>query len=107
MKIPNTLLFKTASTLIITLLLLSIIILASTAYFVLIPVGKRSADDLAALVVLSAQTWTELPPDTRPDFETELKAAHNIRLLKAEQPLAAPERLQFYIYQRLLQQALE
>lgn len=107
MKIPNTLFFKTASTIIITLLLLSIIILASTAYFVLVPVGKRSADDLAALVVLSAQTWTELPPDTRPDFETELKNAHNIRLLKAEQPLEAPDRLQFYIYQRLLQLALE
>jgi two-component system osmolarity sensor histidine kinase EnvZ len=107
MKIPNTLFFKTASTLVITLLLLSIIILASTAYFVLVPVGKRSADDLAALVVLSAQTWTELPPDTRPDFETELMTAHNIRLLKAEQPLAAPDPLQFYIYQRLLQQALE
>jgi two-component system osmolarity sensor histidine kinase EnvZ len=107
MKIPNTLFFKTSSTLIITLLLLSIIILASTAYFVLVPVGKRSADDLAALLVLSAQTWTELPPDTRSDFETELMTAHDIRLLKAEQPLEEPERLQFYLYQRLLQQALE
>jgi two-component system osmolarity sensor histidine kinase EnvZ len=107
MKIPNTLFFKTASTLIISLLLLSIIILASTAYFVLIPVGKRSADDLAALLVLSAQTWTELPPETRPDFEKELISAHGIRLLSAERPLAAQGYLQFYIYQRLLQQALE
>ena len=107
MKIPNTLFFKTASTLIISLLLLSIIILASTAYFVLVPVGKRSADDLAALLVLSAQTWTELPPKTRPDFEQELISAHSIRLLKAEPPLDAPDRLSFYIYRRLLQQALE
>lgn len=107
MKIPNTLFFKTASTLIISLLLLSIIILASTAYFVLVPVGKRSADDLAALLVLSAQTWTELPPETRPDFEKELISAHGIRLLKAEHPLDALDRLPFYIYQRLLQQALE
>lgn len=106
MKIPNTLFFKTASTLIISLLLLSIIILASTAYFVLVPIGKRSADDLAALLVLSAQTWTELPPETRPDFEQELISAHGIRLLKAERPLEAPDRLPFYIYQRLLQQAL-
>ncbi|MBE9516773.1 MAG: HAMP domain-containing protein [Proteobacteria bacterium] len=107
MKIPNTLFFKTASTLIIALLLLSVIILASTAYFVLVPVGKRSADDLAALLVLSAQTWTELPPETRPDFEMELINAHGIKLLNTERPLGAPDHLQIYIYQHLLQQSLE
>jgi len=106
MNIPNTLFFKTASTLIISLLLLSIIILASTAYYVLIPVGKRSADDLAALLVLSAQTWTELPPETRTDFEQELIKAHGIKLLKAEHALDVPTHKTFYIYQRLLRQAL-
>jgi two-component system osmolarity sensor histidine kinase EnvZ len=107
MKIPNTLFFRTATTLIISLLLLSITILASSAYFVIVPVGKRSADDLAALLVLASQTWVELPPETRPDFVTELMNAHNIKLLKAERPLDAPYRLYFYIYQRLLQKALE
>lgn len=107
MNLPNTLFFKTASTLIISLLLLSIIILASTAYFVLIPVGKRSADDLAALLVLSAQTWTELPPETRPDFEKELINAHGIKLFKTEHALTVSTRKKFYIYQQLLQQALE
>jgi len=106
-KIPNTLFFKTASTLVITLLLLSVIILASTAYFVLVPVGKRSADDLAALLVLSAQTWTELPPETRPDFEAELITKHGIKLLNAEHPLDTQGYLNFYIYQRLLQSSLE
>jgi len=53
------------------------------------------------------RSWTELPPETRPDFELELISAHGIRLLKAEHPLEAPDRLPFYIYQRLLQQALE
>ena len=107
MNLPNTLFFKTTSTLIISLLLLSIVILASTAYFVLIPVGKRSADDLAALLVLSAQTWTELPPETRPDFENELINAHNIKLFKAEHSLTPSARKKFYVYRRLLQQALE
>ena len=107
MKIPNTLFFRTATTLIVSFLLLSIIILASSAYFVIVPVGKRSADDLAALLVLAAQTWVELPPETRPDFETELMHAHSIKLVKAERPLDTPMRLQFYIYQRLLQKALE
>ena len=85
MIIPNTLFFKTASTLVVSLLLLTVIILASSAYFVMVPVGKRSADDLAALLVLSAQTWAELPPETRPDFETELMIAHSIKLSVAEQ----------------------
>jgi len=107
MKIPNTLFVRTASTLIVSFLLLSMIILASSAYFVIVPVGKRSADDLAALLVLASQTWVELPPETRPDFETELMHAHSIKLIKAERPLDAPMRLQFYIYQRLLQKALE
>jgi len=106
MRIPTTLFFKTASTLLIALLLLSVIFLASTAYFVLVPVAKRSADDLAALLVLSAQTWTELPPETRPDFEAELISAHGIKLRKVEHPLEVTDHLPFYLYQRLLQRAL-
>ncbi|MEN8170198.1 MAG: ATP-binding protein [Pseudomonadota bacterium] len=107
MRIPNTIFFKTASTLVVSLLLLAMIVLASTAYFVLVPVGKRSADDLAALLVLSAQTWKELPPATRPDFETELITAHGIRLLNDQKPLGSPEHLHLYLYQRLLQKSLE
>ena len=56
MIFPNTLFFRTATTLVIALLLLSITILASSAYFVIVPLGKRSADDLAALLVLASQT---------------------------------------------------
>ena len=47
---------------------------------VIIPVAERSADDLAGLVVLSAQTWVELPPATRPAFERELARRHGLRL---------------------------
>lgn len=107
MIFPNTLFFRTATTLVIALLLLSITILASSAYFVIVPVGKRSADDLAALLVLASQTWVELPPETRSDFEQELMTAHGIQLLAAERPLDTKNRLKFYIYQRLLQDALE
>ncbi len=47
------------------------------------PVAERSADDLAALIVLSAQTWVELPPDVRPSFERELALRHGLRLQAA------------------------
>ncbi len=46
----------------------------------IVPVAERSADDLAGLIVLSAQTWVELPPQTRPAFERELARRHGLRL---------------------------
>jgi len=46
--------------------------------FVLQPILERSADDEAALLVLSAQTWVELPPDARPYFELELAESHDL-----------------------------
>lgn len=57
-----------------------IILLATLALdrFVLQPVLERSADDEAALLVLSAQTWVELPPETRPYFELELAESHDL-----------------------------
>ena len=107
MKIPNTLFFRTARTLVLSLLLLSIIILVSTAYFVMVPVAKRSADDLAALLVLASQTWAELPPSTRADFEVELLRAHGIRLVEDNFPLEPQLQLNIVVYQRLLLNALQ
>ena len=46
--------------------------------FVLEPILERSADDEAALLVLSAQTWVELPPAARPYFELELAESHDL-----------------------------
>jgi two-component system osmolarity sensor histidine kinase EnvZ len=54
------------------------------------PVAERSADDLAALVVLSAQTWVELPPEVRPAFEHELAERHGLRLQAATGAIRPP-----------------
>ncbi|CUA99890.1 ATP-binding protein [Thiomonas bhubaneswarensis] len=55
--------------------------------FVLQPMAQRSAHDLAGLMVLSANTWAELPPGTRPAFERELQQHYRLSL----QPgMAAP-----------------
>ena len=105
MRLPNTLFFRTATTLVITLVLLSLITWGAAAYFLLIPVGKRSADDLAALLLLSAQTWTELPPQTRPDFEAELVSAHGLKLHRPDSPLAESDSI--HPYRLILQQALQ
>jgi two-component system, OmpR family, osmolarity sensor histidine kinase EnvZ len=65
------------------LLALSALAIAGTAILVLNalvirPIAERSADDEAALLVLSAQTWVELPPESRPYFELELAEHHDL-----------------------------
>ena len=55
-------------------LALAFIVFQAAAFWVvhrtlIVPVAERSADDLAGLIVLSAQTWVELPPETRAAFE--------------------------------------
>lgn len=48
--------------------------------FLMVPMARRAAGDLAGLMVLSAQTWSELPPETRPAFERELADKHVLKL---------------------------
>jgi two-component system osmolarity sensor histidine kinase EnvZ len=71
---------------------------------VVLPVAKQSADDLAALIVLSAQTWVELPPLTRPAFEIELARRHNLRL--TDIPIANPSTAPDFPFRRQIVSAL-
>jgi two-component system osmolarity sensor histidine kinase EnvZ len=66
-------------------MLVELLVIALFAFWVLLPLGRRSADDLAGLMVLSAQTWAELPPNTRAAFEEELLRSHAL-VLRAELP---------------------
>ena len=66
-------------------LALAFVVFQAAAFWVvtrtlIVPVAERSADDLAGLIVLSAQTWVELPPQTRAAFERELARRHGLRL---------------------------
>ncbi|MBU0751305.1 MAG: HAMP domain-containing protein [Gammaproteobacteria bacterium] len=62
-----------------------LLVAAAVVAFVMAPMARRSADDLAGLMVLAAQTWNELPPGTRPDFEVELARSHLLSL-RAQPP---------------------
>lgn len=59
---------------------IELITAAAALGFIFLPMARRAADDLAGLMVLSAQTWNELPPETRPAFEQELERNHHIAL---------------------------
>ena len=61
----RSLLGRTMGTIALALLLLVVISLSAAAYFVTIPIAKRSADDLSALMVLTAQTWYETSTDNQ------------------------------------------
>jgi len=79
-QLPRSLFARTALT-----LALAFIVFQAAAFWVvyrtlIVPVAERSADDLAGLIVLSAQTWVELPPETRAAFERELARRHGLRL---------------------------
>ena len=63
--------------------------------FVITPMTERSADDEAGLLVLSAQTWVELPDytDARPAFEFEMMRMHDLIISSdiRDLPLADPD----------------
>ena len=64
---------------------MELLVIGLFTFLVLLPLAHRSANDLAGLMVLSAQTWAELPQQTRPAFEQELLASHALAL-RAELP---------------------
>lgn len=101
---PETLFGRTALAFAIASLVFSFFSLGVVIYFVAMPLTKRAADDLAALIVLATQIWVELPPGTRPDFEKEMMTRHNLFIGTAGNELPAHESRHFYL--RYLEDAL-
>ncbi len=84
---PKSLLGRTTLTLAVSSLLIAVVSTIALNVFIIDPIAERSADDEAALLVLSAQTWVELPPQARPYFELELAQSHDLIISVAEQSL--------------------
>ena len=104
MRKPRTLFARTGSTLTVALLVFLLFSVAVVFHYILVPVSKRAADDLATLMLLAAQTWVELPPATRPDFERELLEEYDLKLEPAEDNLPFSDNLLPYL--RFLEEAL-
>jgi two-component system osmolarity sensor histidine kinase EnvZ len=94
---PRTLFRRTAYVFTLAFLIFSLFSLGVVIYFVAIPLTKRAADDLSALIVLSAQIWVELPPGTRPDFEREMLRRHKITIALADDSLPRHDTNHLYI----------
>ncbi len=91
LRAPASLLGRTNLTLGVSSMLIAVISTIALYAFVIDPIAERSADDEAALLVLSAQTWVELPPAARPYFELELAQNHDLIISAARQELPAYE----------------
>lgn len=59
------------------------------------PLSEQAADEMAARLVLAAQTWVELPPETRADYENELLTRHNLAI---EPRLATGQGVQLQVH---------
>ena len=75
---PTSLLVRTNLTLAVSSLAIVAIVIFALQQNVVQPIAEQSADVEAALLVLTAQTWVELPPEARGPFEWELAENHDL-----------------------------
>jgi len=103
--LPATLFGRTLGILVLSFGLFAVLNFAAVVYYALAPVAKRSAEDLAAFVVLSAQTWAMLPPNLRHFYVDKLYREHDLWINQARDPL--PEDGYFLPYVLRVEQALQ
>lgn len=77
---PHSLFARTGLTVALALLLFMLLSIGIIINYLFVPMARGAAEDLSGLMVLSAQTWVELPPDTRKDFEEELLYNHDLKI---------------------------
>ena len=71
---------STALALVGSVSMVLIIALASVTWLVAVPMAQRSAQDLAGLIMLSAQTWVDLSPAERTRFAADLAREDGLNL---------------------------
>jgi two-component system osmolarity sensor histidine kinase EnvZ len=103
--LPRTLFGRTAASLLAIFIGVQGIALGLVWTTVVEPLAERSADDLAARMILVAQTWVELPPATRTDYEIELSLQHGLELGRVRERLAEPAEPTYF--SRLLEERLQ
>lgn len=83
MRRPLSLAQQNALRLIAVFVAFEVIAALAVVWFLMVPLAQRAAEDFGELLALSAETWSELPPMTRPAFERHLVEVHGIELQQA------------------------
>lgn len=95
---PRTLFAKTITTIAVVSAGYLLFTLSVIGFFMLVPVGQQSADDLAALMIFSAENWTQQPAELRPLLEEKLVTSYRLRLNTQLEPLPEAQKLLPYYY---------
>ena len=106
MRRPLSLAQQNALRLIAVFVAFEVIAALAVVWLLMVPLAQRAAEDFGELLALSAETWSELPPMTRPSFERHLVEMHGIELRQAP-PVDAHEREGRDFYVRHVQGMLE
>jgi two-component system osmolarity sensor histidine kinase EnvZ len=85
---PRSLFGRTAATFLALVLLFQLFIFSVSYFLILRPLLQASANDLAALIALSAERWVELPPEALPFYREELERNYQLRAMPAIGPLS-------------------
>lgn len=88
----------------VTLFVGMLLVGATITWSLVLPLARQSADDLGTLLVLSSETWIELPPGRRAEFVDHLQQSHGLYLDAQTPPLNSD--LPFRPYRSLLLKAL-
>ncbi|MCW8917367.1 MAG: ATP-binding protein [Gammaproteobacteria bacterium] len=99
MRFPNTLFSQIVTTIAAVSLAFLLFSLTVIGYFMLVPMGKSSADDLASLMVMSVHHWEERSPVSQAEYEKILVGHYQLRITDAvnELPLAVRD-LPYYFF---------
>lgn len=98
MSWPRTLFCRTTLVIASVSVAFQVFALGAIAYFALIPLGQRGADDFAARLVDMAGEWSRLPATDRAQLGTQAWQAHGVRLTAPDTPPAAFTKLLPYYY---------
>jgi two-component system osmolarity sensor histidine kinase EnvZ len=102
--LPRSLFGRTAWVIASVSIAFQLFTLAVIVYFALVPLGRHATDDLAALMIHSAQSWRALPTDDRAAYAAHLHEQH--RLAIRATPPATEDFVRYLPYFHFLEAAL-
>lgn len=102
---PKKYFWRLLTTIGVVSIIFQLITLSTLAYFMVVPLGQRAADDLANVMVHAAETWHALGHSERPAFIEKMQSQHELLMTDADAPLAVSSSFLPYLY--FLEHSLE
>ncbi|AGA32494.1 Periplasmic Sensor Signal Transduction Histidine Kinase [Thioalkalivibrio nitratireducens DSM 14787] len=90
---PSSIFVRTTGILLVAFLTFAVLILGTVAHFTILPLARSAGDDLAALMLLSARSWAEIPPPARREFNDRLLRNHGLRITDLRETLPPADKL--------------